>query len=323
MRHNIIMIEPFPARGQLDVLFARCRGAYSDMTLRGYRNDLEVFRSWCERKHQSWLPANPLTVASFIDEEALGKAVSTVKRRVSAIQFAHRMADLASPVGHSEVQLALRRAGRAKRRRPAQALGLTAEMLSRLVDACPSTLAGLRDAALFSVGYDTLCRSSELVAMRVENISDDFGSIRIPRSKSDQFGDGRIAYLSPATIGRLDAWLGAAGFKTGALFRGLHTQRVSKAPLDTSSIRRRIKKGAKRAGFPPAVVAGLSGHSMRVGAAQDMMVSGLDTLGIMQAGGWRTYNVLSRYVENASAAKLHERRWQILSTGPCRTDPCN
>jgi len=53
---------------------------------------------------------------------------------------------------------------------------------------------------------------------------------------------------------------------------------------------------------------------MRVGAAQDMMLSGFDTLGIMQAGGWRTYSVLSRYVENASAARMHERRWESISS---------
>ena len=38
-------------------------------------------------------------------------------------------------------------------------------------------------------------------------------------------------------------------------------------------------------------------EGMRVGAAQDMMLSGFDTLGIMQAGGWSTYSVLSRYVK--------------------------
>ena len=83
--------------------------------------------------------------------------------------------------------------------------------------------------------------------------------------------------------------------------------------LDTSSIRRRIKVAAKRAGLNHEVVGGLSGHSMRVGAAQDMMVAGCDTLGIMQAGGWRTHSVVARYVENASAAMLHERRWQMIS----------
>lgn len=51
---------------------------------------------------------------------------------------------------------------------------------------------------------------------------------------------------------------------------------------------------------------------MRVGAAQDMIVAGIDTLGIMQAVGWKSQSVLARYVEKASTAKLHRRRWQEL-----------
>ena len=39
---------------------------------------------------------------------------------------------------------------------------------------------------------------------------------------------------------------------------------------------------------------------MPIGAAQDMMVSGFDTLAIMQAGGLKSANVVFRYVENAS-----------------------
>lgn len=298
----------------LNHLITRCEGAYSRITLRGYRNDLMLFKAWADRNGLSWLPAGSLDVAAFINEEAPSKSVATIRRRVCAIQFAHRMADLPSPVGHSEVRLALRRAGRAKRRRPAQALGLSTELLDKIVAACPDSLEGLRDAALFSVGYDTLCRSSEIVAMRVENLSSDFSSIHVPRSKADPFGDGRVAYLSPASIERVRAWLAAAELRSGPLFRGLHTLRVSDVALDTSSIRRRIKLAAKRAGLVADVVNGLSGHSMRVGAAQDMMVAGFDVLGIMQAGGWRTYSVLGRYVENACAAKMHERRWQRISS---------
>lgn len=196
------------------------------------------------------------TVARFVDEDASKIAVSTTKRRVCAIQFAHRMSDVRSPIGHSEVYLAVRRARRAKRARPKQALRLTAELLREIVAACPQTIAGLRDAAMFSVGYDTLCRSSELAAMRVEHLSDDLGSLFVPRSKSDPFGDGRIAYSSPATQKRLQAWLDAAVIGSGALFRGLHTNRVSDVPLDTCSIRRRVKVAATRAISKETSIAG-------------------------------------------------------------------
>ena len=148
--------------------------------------------------------------------------------------------------------------------------------------------------------------------MCVEHLSEDLTRILVPRSKGDPFGDGRLAYLSPSTIERVSLWLGASALKKGPLFRGLHTGQISAAALQTSSIRRLIKALARRAGLSCEAIAGLSGHSMRVGAAQDMMVAGCDVLGIMQAGGWRTYSVLARYVENASAARMHERRWERI-----------
>ena len=297
---------------QMDVLFVRCDGAYSHNTLRGYRDDLKQFQAWCNQRKLEWLPAAPLSVAEFVNDQAKRLAIATIKRRVEAIKFAHRMSDLPSPAENSEVLLALRRARRAKPGRPAQALGLTSELLRKMVAACPNSLSGRRDAALISVGYDTLCRSSELTAMRAEHLSENGSRMYVPRSKADPFGEGRMAYLSKATTEHLFSWLDASEITEGPLFRGLHIGTLSGQPLRTSSIRRLIKAAAKRAQLDTAVVASLSGHSMRVGAAQDMMVAGIDTLGIMQAGGWKSYNVLARYVENASAERMHERRWEML-----------
>ena len=42
-----------------------------------------------------------------------------------------------------------------------------------------------------------------------------------------------------------------------------------------------------------------SGHSMRVGAAQDLMAAGRSLLQIMSAGGWTSVNVVGRYVRDA------------------------
>lgn len=60
-----------------------------------------------------------------------------------------------------------------------------------------------------------------------------------------------------------------------------------------------IKDAAKRAGLPNSVIGDFSGHSMRVGAAQDLLRAGYDTIAIMRAGGWKSVEVLARYLENA------------------------
>ena len=40
---------------QLDGIFARCVGAYAEITLRGYRRDLEIFAAWCSETHVQFL----------------------------------------------------------------------------------------------------------------------------------------------------------------------------------------------------------------------------------------------------------------------------
>lgn len=284
----------------LDTVFARCIGAYSDFTLRGYRCDLDTFSAWCTERGSEVVPASPEIVAAFIDEHIARYSYATIRRRLSAIKFLHRMCDLPSPIDTSVVYLSIRRAARTKGRRPKQVLGLTADLLASILDGCPKTLSGLRDAALISVGYDTLCRSSELSWMKVDHIDLASQTVYIPRSKNDPFGDGRLARLTSETVEKIDRWLRTSGIDDGPLFRGLVAGKLRQGHMETSSVRRLVKASARRAGLDQDIVAGLSGHSMRVGAAQDLMISGYDTVAIMTAGGWKNVEVVARYCEKAA-----------------------
>lgn len=281
---------------QLDTIFARCEGAYSDLTLSGYRKDLEIFAAWCNENGGSFLPAEPRSVAEFFNEQVRTRSYATIRRRASAIRFAHVLSDLPSPMNHSDVFLAMRRAARKTGRRPKQSLGLTRDLLEKILSACPNTLSGKRDAALLSVGYDTLCRSSELSWMRVDDVELSQSRVHIPRAKSDPFGDGRVATITTSTLEHLSLWLKSSKIKNGPLFRGLHTGSISESQLDTSSIRRIVKTAARRAGLREEAHR-LSGHSMRVGAAQDLMKAGFNMLQVMHAGGWKDSHVVARYVE--------------------------
>lgn len=40
----------------------------------------------------------------------------------------------------------------------------------------------------------------------------------------------------------------------------------------------------------------VSGHSLRVGAAQDLLIKGYDLAAIMRAGGWSNAETVSRYL---------------------------
>jgi len=280
----------------------RLDGAYSEHTLRSYRSDFGIFEAWCLRTGSPALPSLPEAVADFIAADALTSASSTLKRRLSAIRKVHRLFRLPSPVDDEDVAIALRRALRSKRRRPQQALGLTAPMRDQLIAACPDTLIGLRDRAMISVGYDTLCRRSELVNLLVEDLTRLSGGgakIMVRRAKNDPFGDGRWAHLSTRAMLRLDQWLRAAGLGDGPMFRGLNCGHVQPGGLQSLVVNRTLKAAAARAGLPSATLKRLSGHSMRVGAAQDLMAAGRGLLEIMSAGGWTSVNVVGSYVREA------------------------
>jgi integrase len=158
----------------------------------------------------------------------------------------------------------------------------------QLIAACPDTLQGKRDRALIAVGYDTLCRRAELVSLRTEDISpleNGAMTILVRRAKNDPFGDGRYGFLAPPTMQLLIDWLDAAGIKDEFLFRRITGRWIGPDALHPYSVNGTLREAAKKAGLDPNVVAGLSGHSMRVGAAQDLVADGLGILPIMQAGG--------------------------------------
>ena len=99
-------------------------------------------------------------------------------------------------------------------RRPKQARGLTAAQRDQRLAARPDTLLGLCDRAMIAVGYDTLCRSSELVNFAVGDLvglPNGGGKILVRRDKNDPFGDGRWAFLSAKAVSHLDRWLEASG----------------------------------------------------------------------------------------------------------------
>lgn len=62
------------------------------------------------------------------------------------------------------------------------------------------------------------------------------------------------------------------------------------------------QKATTAAGLDPEAVAGLSGHSTRVGAAQDLRRSGASVLDLQAEGGWRDPRMPGRYTARIDAA---------------------
>jgi len=300
-KHKLLSHKPNWERA-----LSRLDGAYADGTLRAYRADIQAYENWCDQKHLRLFPAKPKRIAEFVKHEAKRCSAATIKRRLAAIGKIHRLMKLENPVADEDVKLALRRELRKKPARPKQALGLTRNIRDQLINACDNTLAGKRDKAILALGYDTLSRRSEIVSINIEDLifSSSSAKLIIRRSKNDQFGMGRVAHLSTKALELLRDWLKVSQITEGYIFRAIKHGKVCDSSLHPHSVGLIIKKAAKAAGLSTTEIAKLSGHSMRIGAAQDMMTSGLDILPIMAAGGWKTTNVVARYIENADISPL-------------------
>lgn len=279
----------------------RLDGAYSPHTLLSYRSDFTAFETWCRAKKLAFLPTEPATVAAYLAAETARLKPSTLKRKLAGIRKIHYLLRLGDPTSDVEVDLAIRRARRLKPQRPDQALGITADLRDQLLAACGPDLTGLRDRALVAVGFDTLCRRSELVALRAEDLQPNhFGtaSLLIRRAKNDPDGAGRIAHLTPLGLEALRKWMEVADLDNGPLFRPVYRSVVLSRHMNPFAVTRILKKLAAAAGMDAETVASISGHSLRVGAAQQLTINGVQLLPIMRAGGWRSTNVVARYVEN-------------------------
>jgi integrase/recombinase XerD len=225
-----------------------------------------------------------------------------VRRRLYAIRKIHRLLRLSNPTYDEDINLSLRRVRRAKLVRPRQTKGLTQTYLERFIAGEPNSPWGLRNKAMLSLGYELLSLRSELVALRTKDIEfrpNGMLRVLIRRSKSDPFGEGHLAFTSQRTAGLVKEWLEWRGPHIEFLFCPIYHRKAINRDLSTTSVKCMIKSAAKRDGLNPSIVDEFSGHSQRVGAAQDLLRKGFDTAAIMRAGGWKSVNTLSRYLEKA------------------------
>lgn len=276
------------------------QGAFASNTQRARRTDWTAFVAWCETTGRHPLPASPETVADYIDAASATKAPATIRRHVSTIATAHHAAQVDNPCAHSTVKLALARLQRTFSSRQKQATALNWEHIEVILPQLGDNRRDQRDRALLLVAYDTLLRRTELANLCVEDLvmqSDQSATILVRRSKTDPSQAGAMKWLAPSTVTPLMTWLNTAAIRTGPLFRRIHKSGVIGEALSAEAIHRTFQRLARLAGLD----SGVSGHSCRVGATQDMVAAGIDLPAVMHAGSWKSPRMPARYAERLLA----------------------
>jgi site-specific recombinase XerD len=283
------------------------QGAFAANTVRAWRADWELFGAFCHSLQLAVLPASAKTVRDFVFEcMGLRKKPATVRRYVATIGRAHRAAGVVDPTVSEEVKLALKEMSRQVPVRQRQARGLVWKEIEEFLRFDARNLRDVRDRALVAVAYDTMCRREELVSLRVEDIARaDDGSVTvlIVRSKTDTSGEGASAYLSALSMRFLDEWLRAPQLKSGPILARVVGANEIGDPLTAQIVNAVLRKVGQWIGLERKDWERISGHSVRVGAAQDLLALNMDLPSVMQAGRWKDTRMPMRYGEKVLAAR--------------------
>ena len=283
----------------------KIEGAYAPSTIRAYRSNFVVFIKYCDENNVSALPAEPEIVAQYIRKLSDGHLKSSsIKIAVASIAAIHNLNSLRDPTHHPDVKIEMRRMYRKLGRYAKQAYGINKDLLDKMVAVTDDSLRGIRDKAILLVAYDSLCRRSELVSLEFEdvNINEKDGSIelKLRKSKTDPHGVGKNLYLSSEAQQALKVWISKYKIKSGNLFGAITAKGEIKDNLNASQIGRIYKKLAELSKIDSSVIKRISGHSMRVGAAQDLMLSKTSLPIIMTRGRWSKVDTVMRYLENTN-----------------------
>jgi site-specific recombinase XerD len=286
---------------------AMALGAYPPNTVRAWRADWRSFVQFCALRNESPLPASPHTVRAYVEHcvEAVKKP-ATIRRYLATIARAHLAAELLSPCASEPVRLALKEMNHAQPARQRQARSLGWAEIKQFLETAGKGIRADRERALLCVAYDTMARRSELVALDVEDLTlaaDGTGTALIRMSKTDQAGEGAQAYLSRETVRHLQHWVKSANIKDGAVFRRLIGRSQVGPRLHVDMVADIFKRVGRWIKLSDEDVAAISGHSIRVGATQDLLALNIDLASVMQAGRWRSTHMPMRYGEQLLAAR--------------------
>ncbi|QWD87336.1 tyrosine-type recombinase/integrase [Polynucleobacter paludilacus] len=285
----------------------KIEGAYAPATIRAYRADFNDFIRFCDTRHANALPAEPNLVVQYISQlTGSSRSSASIRRALCGLSAIHKLNRFDDPTKDPDVALEMRRMHRKLGRSSSQAGSINANTLEKLLLATDDSIRGIRDRTLLLVAYDTLCRRSELVSLQVKDVKFNIkngietSSILLRKSKTDQDSTGKWLHLSQRAHLALVEWVKELPEGQEMLFCGLNRALDFSANIGAGQINRIYKRIARKAGLSELEIKGISGHSMRVGAAQDLLNSGASMPIIMQRGRWSKTDTVMRYVENGN-----------------------
>jgi integrase/recombinase XerD len=276
-RSERVALKPEPPRPAIDPDVAARLDAFCDQlwlrdglaraSLAAYRQDLAAWAAWLARRRKTLEGVDRGDVEAWLADQFRDKARATsIARRLSALRRFYRL-ELERGAVREDPTVRVRPPKR-PRRLPKN---LAERDVEALLDAPQvSTPLGLRDRAMLETLYATGLRVSELVGLKLGQVSLDAGVVRVLGKGSKE----RLVPLGDEAIDWIQRYLADArpGLAGGA--KAAHVFLTARrAPLTRQAFWHLVKRYGAIAGLPAA---SLSPHVLRHAFATHLLNHGAD-----------------------------------------------
>lgn len=291
--------------------FMATSGRFSARTLRTLSSAWGMFCRWCDENSVTSIPAKTETVIRYLSHRAMTVHRNSVSVDRWAIGRMHRAAGCPDPAGDQRVSDAL---SAIKRQKVADGEGIEQASpmrefyLDQLVDMWRNSqqVKDRRDLALLTIAYETLLREAEISRIKMKHLAvqaDGSGVLTVMITKTNHSGEPDVIGLSRQAVSLCMEYLQLAGRPFESTSEASLFGSVSKhgsglkrgAPLSVKTIERIFARAHEALQLGGMGIPVWTGHSARVGAAQDMAAAGNTILQIMQAGRWSSEAMVLRY----------------------------
>ncbi len=270
-------------------------------TRQAYQSDIRDYQD----KFAGPLPASSDDVVRYLKWSATRVNPNTIKRRLTSLRQWHRLQSYPDPtqdelIGKTMLGIA-RTHGKPKRK--ARALDL--EGLASLVEYCDANPSrkNIRNKAALLVGYYGAFRCSELVIQTWEQIEfvREGVIIMLPRSKTDQIGEGRTCPIPFGSdricpVRALMAWREESRCHTGPVYRRItKAGKILPQPISSRHWNAEFKELVLSAKLPMADQ--MSSHSLRRGSTTEAARRGASPQMLQRHGRWKSGVTVLEYIE--------------------------
>ncbi|MCO5620132.1 tyrosine-type recombinase/integrase [Citrobacter freundii] len=311
--------------------FMADKEAYSENTFKKLTSVVRAWAVWCQKNQIAPLPIMPdCARAYFLELHEAGVASTSITNHFAMLNMLARICGLPDLKNSTEVQLAMKKIRRqsvlgGEKTGQAVPFRLADLQLASHILSQSDRLADLRNLAFLYVAYNSLLRIQEIARIRVKDLSvnDERIIMDISHTKTVVTASGVIKHLSVPASNMLKKWLNTSELISHPdavvfcrVFKNDRVQ-ISETPMTTPSLEKIFQDTWRLLGRPSQTTNKgryemWSGHSARVGAAQDMAERGVSMAQIMHEGTWSKPETVMRYLrrlknENSAMSDIMER----------------